>query len=521
MDSLTVILLLSIGSFVFALLLVAFQSRVNSNQKVPFWIAAKFLQAIGSLILYIRSGETDLITIMLANNALLLGCAYEAWAIWVITGRQVSRRLHMYISFGIMAVCLSTLLFAPHNRNVVIFLLHSIFYFLPGWFLFSQTAAKTLLSAILGISYSITGVFFFLCSVVFLVFQGQAFPLYGAMIYEALPLVNFCMLLISGFIMMMLAKERSDIQLQEIQITLKRSEIQFQRIVETAIEGILTFDRDFNITFINRKMADMLGYTPEEVSGINFKEFIPADQLIDHEKQMSSRILGQDAVYERCLYRKDGKRHWFLVSAKATADDSGNFDGSFAMLTDIDDRKRMELMLEQSNRQLAELTRMDGLTGIANRRYFDEFLEHEYSRLKRSNSELSVILLDIDYFKAFNDYYGHVKGDDCLRQIGSILMNLINSSVDLVARYGGEEFACILPDTDIDSAVMTAEKIRRGIEELGILHKGSDVSDYVTASFGVVTVNSTTECSILEILTEVDRFLYQAKSFGRNRVEFR
>jgi diguanylate cyclase (GGDEF)-like protein len=131
---------------------------------------------------------------------------------------------------------------------------------------------------------------------------------------------------------------------------------------------------------------------------------------------------------------------------------------------------------------------MDSLTGIANRRCFDATLEHEYSRLRRSNSKLSIILLDIDHFKEYNDYYGHVMGDECLRQIGKVLSYCINRDVDLAARYGGEEFACILPDTDIYSAVEIAERIRERIEALKIEHKDSPISEFLTASFGVTTV---------------------------------
>jgi len=190
------------------------------------------------------------------------------------------------------------------------------------------------------------------------------------------------------------------------------------------------------------------------------------------------------------------------------------------MLTDINERKEMELLLEESNRRLTELSNQDSLTGIANRRCFDATLEHEYSRLSRSNSKLSIILLDVDYFKNYNDYYGHVMGDDCLRKIGKVLADCISRSVDLAARYGGEEFACILPDTDIHSAVKTAERMRRGILNLKIEHKKSPVSEFLTASFGVTTVQYSSEISLEEIIAMADKLLYKAKVSGRNRIEY-
>ncbi|NLC47160.1 MAG: diguanylate cyclase [Firmicutes bacterium] len=267
-------------------------------------------------------------------------------------------------------------------------------------------------------------------------------------------------------------------------------------------------------------MASMLGYTVDEMLGRSYISFFPESQLDVYYQQETLRKKGEDSVYECCLLRKDSQSHWFLVSATAILDEFGNFDGSFAMLTDINDRKEMELLLEESNRQLTELSNQDKLTGIANRRCFDATLEHEYFRLRRSKSKLSIILLDIDNFKEYNDYYGHVMGDECLRQIGRKIADCLNRAVDLAARYGGEEFACILPDTDLRGAVDIAERIRQGIEDLKIEHKRSTVSKYVTASFGVTTVQYSPEISPVEIVAMADKLLYKAKVAGRNRIEY-
>jgi diguanylate cyclase (GGDEF)-like protein len=174
--------------------------------------------------------------------------------------------------------------------------------------------------------------------------------------------------------------------------------------------------------------------------------------------------------------------------------------------------------LEDSNRKLAALNRTDGLTGIANRRHFDEMLDREYVRHARSVSELSLILLDIDHFKAFNDSYGHVQGDECLRRIGRVLADSATRAVDLVARYGGEEFACILPGTGPAGAAVIAEQIRRAIQDLAIPHKGSVTADCVTASLGAVTVRCTPDRSATDLLVQAGDLLYLAKSSGRNRV---
>jgi len=494
-DLRTVMLMLAAGSFLFGLLLAMFRFNKTNPQKVPFWVEAKILQAAGSLMLYFRTTTFDGLTV-LANTALLSGCAYEAWAVRVLSGQTVKRQLHILTSAGIIAACLATIFLDIPYRSGLVFLLQSTFFFLPGLFLFSKSSMKFAMQLPLAACYSAAGFIFLAAAIVCLGFPEYALSLEGSAIFGVIPIVSYCIFLISAFILLMFAKERSDMQVLEIQKNLKKSEIRFQQIVETAIEGILIFDNHYKITFANKNMASMLGYTVAEMIGRPYISFFPESHLNVYYYQESLRKKGEGSVYECCLLRKDGQKHWFLISAKAILDDYGKFEGSFAMLTDINERKEMELLLEESNRQLTELSNQDSLTGIANRKCFDATLEHEYSRLKRSNSKLSIILLDIDHFKEYNDYYGHVMGDDCLRQIGGVLASSVNRSVDLAARYGGEEFACILPDTGIRGAVKVAERIRQSILDLKIEHKKSPVSEYVTASFGATTVQYSPEISL-------------------------
>jgi len=513
----TVMLMLSVGSLLFGLLLVLFEFKKTDQQKVPFWIAAKILQAAGSLLLYFRTSAFGSLSV-LANALLLLGCAFEAWAVRILAGQTVKRRLHIISSVGIILVCSVTLLLEQPFRTGLVFLLQSVFYFLPGIFLFGKSGRKLLLRLILAICYCVTGSVFLISAVICFGFPDYVLSPASNAIAGLIPGISFCIFLISGFILLMLAKERSDMLVQEIQKNLEKSEIRFQQIVEIAIEGILIFDRDYRITFANKNMASILGYSEDEMIGKSYSLFIPEDQQHIFKHQESLRKKGEDSVYECRILRKDGQSHWFLISAKAILNDSGKFEGSFAMLTDINERKEMELLLEESNRQLTELSNTDSLTGIANRRNFDATLKHEYYRLRRSKSKLSVILIDVDHFKAYNDCYGHVMGDECLRQIGRALASCVSRSVDLAARYGGEEFACILPDTDIEPAVKIAERIRLKIEDLKIEHKNSSVSQYVTASLGVTTVQYAEDCTPADIITTVDKLLYKAKVSGRNTV---
>ena len=174
--------------------------------------------------------------------------------------------------------------------------------------------------------------------------------------------------------------------------------------------------------------------------------------------------------------------------------------------------------LQQANARMALLSRTDSLTGLPNRRRFDEVLESEHTRLHRSGMPLSLIMIDVDYFKLFNDTYGHVSGDDCLRQIATVIASLVQRAPDLPARYGGEEFAIILPETEAQGATALAERIRAGIEQQAIPHKASSVLDCVTVSLGVITVQATDLPVASEAVKLADAQLYQAKASGRNRV---
>lgn len=181
-------------------------------------------------------------------------------------------------------------------------------------------------------------------------------------------------------------------------------------------------------------------------------------------------------------------------------------------------RIRNHIELKRARDTLARLATTDGLTGLANRRSFDERLATEHRRLARSGAELSLILLDIDHFKLFNDTYGHLAGDDCLRQVGRALQGVVRRSADQAARYGGEEFACIFPETDATGVRAIAEQIRAAISGLEIPHAASRTAGHVTASLGVVTVACGPDQSVTEIVKAADAGLYRAKEAGRNQV---
>ncbi len=174
--------------------------------------------------------------------------------------------------------------------------------------------------------------------------------------------------------------------------------------------------------------------------------------------------------------------------------------------------------LDEANRELQRLSSSDGLTGIPNRRSFDEALAGEWRRCKRGNLPFTVLMADVDFFKQYNDAHGHQAGDCCLRSVAQSLASHVHRSGDLVARYGGEEFAAILPDTDLAGAHGLAESMRCGVEGLSIPHKQSAVSPFVTLSIGVASMRTGGDAAPEMLLKAADEALYAAKRSGRNRV---
>ncbi|NES69123.1 MAG: diguanylate cyclase [Okeania sp. SIO2D1] len=174
--------------------------------------------------------------------------------------------------------------------------------------------------------------------------------------------------------------------------------------------------------------------------------------------------------------------------------------------------------LEKLNQELKEIAYIDGLTGICNRRHFEEKLDQEWKRLTRDNASMSIIMVDIDYFKPYNDTYGHQQGDKCLQQVAQTISAAVKRPGDFVARYGGEEFVVVLPNTPIEGALKVAENIRTQIEALRIPHTASAVSQFVTSSLGVANSSCLTDSNPKILLEAADIALYNAKNAGRNQV---
>jgi diguanylate cyclase (GGDEF)-like protein/PAS domain S-box-containing protein len=299
---------------------------------------------------------------------------------------------------------------------------------------------------------------------------------------------------------------------------MRKEEIDFKFIAENSIDVIARTGSDRVIRYISPSSFQHFGWTPEEMMGKLFDEFMCEEDLAETMERI--RGFAESAV-ENDLQplrtkRKDGSLVWTEVNVRIVRDgETGKPLEMVATLRDISERKRLE-------EKLAALAMTDGLTGLANRRAFDEALEREWKRTLREGTQMSLLLLDIDHFKRFNDENGHQVGDDCLRAVAAAAVSAVRAT-DMVARYGGEEIAVILPAVNAAGAAETAEKVRAAIVGLGLTHRGNpEGGGWVTVSIGAATAlarHGGTMTMPESLLQTADKALYKAKRGGRNRVE--
>lgn len=231
---------------------------------------------------------------------------------------------------------------------------------------------------------------------------------------------------------------------------------------------------------------------------------------------VSQSQAGTDHEADYRALTRDGHYVWIRDVVHVLRNEAGEVESLIGFMFDISERKQTEQQLLQLQQQLEELSYLDGLTGVANRRMFDNRLQVEWSNAQRTGQPLSLILLDIDYFKEYNDHYGHIQGDDCLKSVGQALSGAAVRPRDLMARYGGEEFVLLLPETDAQAAAQVAERCRQLIREQNIQHAHSQVGPLLTLSLGVGTLTPGPLDQPQAFIETVDRLLYKAKHQGRN-----
>lgn len=236
---------------------------------------------------------------------------------------------------------------------------------------------------------------------------------------------------------------------------------------------------------------------------------------------VSQSKAGVDHEADYRALTKDGGYVWIRDVVHVVRNEKGEVDSLIGFMFDISERKKAEEKVISLQRELEALSFKDGLTGVANRRRFDSSLDIEWASARRSAQPLSLIMLDLDFFKQYNDHYGHMQGDDCLKSVAQTLSLAATRPRDIFARFGGEEFVLLLPETDESAALKVAERCQRMIEKLQIPHAASAAGKFVTVSMGVGTIKQpSVEMEPKHFIDAVDKLLYKAKQNGRNRIEF-
>lgn len=283
-----------------------------------------------------------------------------------------------------------------------------------------------------------------------------------------------------------------------------------------------TLDHDFALVLLDVQMPDMDGYEVAELMRGNSKtRHIPIIFVTAAYKRETQIFKGYESGAVDYLFKP---LEPLVFKSKV-----GVFLDLYRHKEELDekrrelDRKLIELeelqqQLEETNEQLLYLSVTDGLTGLSNKRHFEEVYNEEWARNMRNNTPLSLLLLDIDHFKAYNDTYGHGAGDDCLRRISLTLSEIIQRDVDKLARIGGEEFAILLPGTDTPGAEYVAHKLLLAVSTKDLPHGASCTADYVTVSIGIASTIPDKSLSPRTMFDAADKALYCAKEEGRNRV---
>jgi diguanylate cyclase (GGDEF)-like protein/PAS domain S-box-containing protein len=315
---------------------------------------------------------------------------------------------------------------------------------------------------------------------------------------------------------------------KQAEAALQESEERYRSVIASMTEGVVLQLANGQITACNASAERILGLTPAQMMGrtsvdLDWRtvqedgspfpgEQHPAMITLGTGKPLSNVVMG--------IHKADRTLTWISINSQPLFHlHQSQPYAVVTTFTDITERKQVEEMLRNQAQRDRLIARTDGLTKVANRRCFDERLQSEWPTLIEGQKLLSLIMLDVDYFKRFNDCYGHQAGDTCLVKVASSAALAVKRSSDLLARYGGEEFAVILPHTDAAGAIAVAESIQKAIRDLGIPHQQSDVSDIVTVSMGIATVIPSLGSSPDELVALADRALYDAKQLGRDRIK--
>jgi diguanylate cyclase (GGDEF)-like protein/PAS domain S-box-containing protein len=295
---------------------------------------------------------------------------------------------------------------------------------------------------------------------------------------------------------------------------LRESGERFRLIADNVADLVVRLRPDLTCRFASPASRDLLGYEPEEIIDLPLVDVVHPDDraaLLADLRALQDGYLSGDLRFRAC--HASGDAIW----VEATGRMLSASDGMILAIRDITRRKQVEDQLAAANERLHALASQDGLTGLRNRRSFDEAFDTEWRRAAREGLPLGLILLDVDRFKSYNDVHGHQAGDDCLRAVAAAIAGALRRPADLAARYGGEEFVVLLPNTDAAGTLKIAEDVRSAVEDLGMPNRGNGGVP-VTISAGIWACIRVDGLSQREALRAADENLYAAKAAGRNRV---
>ena len=276
--------------------------------------------------------------------------------------------------------------------------------------------------------------------------------------------------------------------------------------------------KTLTFSYIGPQIESLLGW--EAGSWSSVEDWASRMHPEDRERVVNFCVSqSQAGVDHEADYRaltKSGEFVWIRDVVHVVRNQAGEVESLVGFMFDISERKKTEQKLMELQKELEQLSFKDGLTGVANRRMFDSVMEMEWLNAKRNRQPLSLVMIDIDYFKQYNDHYGHLQGDDCLKRVAQALGGSATRAKDFVARFGGEEFALVLPESNAESAATVAERCRKAIFKLQIPHAQSPIGQTLSISLGVGSVIPDANDSLLDFINSVDQHLYLAKQRGRN-----
>ena len=304
----------------------------------------------------------------------------------------------------------------------------------------------------------------------------------------------------------------------------QRAERRYRLLADNASDAILCVAMNGQRLYLSPAFVTLTGWSITDGLGQPWQRFVhPDDRATIEGLQTQSHILARPMNCEARYLRKDGTHRWAEARIQLLPATDSEGAQYVATIRDITERRLAEDEVTSLHRELERQATTDGLTGLANRRQFDQALEDEWRRAAREKRSLSLLMIDVDRFKLYNDRYGHPRGDQCLRAIAATIARCGRRAGDMAARYGGEEFASLLPGADAMAASALAEHLRAAIEALGLEHADNTPSGFVTASIGAATMNPVPDNHAVprDLVIAADIALYEAKHAGRNRVATR